>query len=489
PLLTAVISGSTDIACFGDNTGEATATATGGTPPYTWLWSNTPASTDSQAVGLFADTVYYVTVTDQNGCTAQAQVFLVQPDSLVCTVSVTDAICQGNTGSVYINVTGGTHPYTYQWDSLTGYQTDSVATGLGNGFYSATITDNNECTETITAAVAGSGSLETEASLYSGALCNGDPSGVITLTVISGTPAFTVHWTTGDSIYSADTIIVIDSLSAGNYFLTVTDANGCLDEQSVIVTEPDELIIDSIYFEDITCFGYNDGYAEVIVTGGTGSYNYLWSDEQMQTTSAALHLGAGTYEVTVTDQNLCTVAGSSMAINEPDSLYIEYELIPEYCPGAADGSIVLHVSGGSGNYFFSWNVAGDDSVLIRIQAGHYYATVTDGNNCLRLFSAELTNLEDICLLIPTVITPNNDGVNDTWEITGAGRYEKMRLEIFNRWGNRLFLYEDSGAGYTDPGKQWDGTHKGHKLPVGVYLYTVNLNDGEYTEAGTVTIIR
>lgn len=107
--------------------------------------------------------------------------------------------------------------------------------------------------------------------------------------------------------------------------------------------------------------------------------------------------------------------------------------------------------------------------------GTYIVTVTDNNGCTVYDTVDI----DMKLLIPTVITPNGDGQNDTWRILNIGTYDDVTIEIYNRWGDQLFEFHGNGYDYLDPKNQWDGTYNGKKVPFGEYLYIVKLGDDVY----------
>jgi len=88
-----------------------------------------------------------------------------------------------------------------------------------------------------------------------------------------------------------------------------------------------------------------------------------------------------------------------------------------------------------------------------------------------------------------LFTPNNDNKNDRFEIKGIEAYSHVKIEIYNRWSDKLFEFEGSGIDYLDASKQWNGTYKGKDLPMGTYLYIINVFNGEEPYTGTVSIVR
>jgi len=142
-VLTSVVASSTSVSCNGGNTGSATASASGGTGPYTYTWS--PSGGNSSAATSMQAGNYTCTITDSKGCVTNTVAIIAQPAPLVSTSTVTPTGCSGGAnGTASIGVSGGTNPYVITWNT-TPIQTGTTATGLATGLYTATVTDNNNC--------------------------------------------------------------------------------------------------------------------------------------------------------------------------------------------------------------------------------------------------------------------------------------------------------------------------------------------------------
>jgi hypothetical protein len=295
----------TNIACNGGSNGSAAInTPTGGTPGYTYDWSpGTPTGDGTTSISGVGAGTYTVMVTDANGCTASQAFTITEPSTISFTAaSQTNIACfGGNTGAFAVNAaTGGTGAFTYDWapGTPTGDGTTSV-TGLTAGTYSVTATDANGCTATISFTIteppvlAITGASQTEVS------CNGGANGTATVSVSGGTPGYSYSWSP-----SVGTTATVNGLSAGSYTATVTDANGCQATQPFTITEPTALDASSGSQVDVLCNGGSTGSATVTPTGGTGAYAYSWFPSG-GTSATASGLTAGTYTVTVTDDNNC----------------------------------------------------------------------------------------------------------------------------------------------------------------------------------------
>jgi hypothetical protein len=214
-LLAEVVAGSID--CFGESDATATVTASGGTPPYTYLWDDPASQTTATATGLPAGT-YQVTVTDSQGCIVVESITIVEPAALELTIDSDDVLCFGeSTGSATANVSGGTPDYTYLWSDG---QTTQIATGLAAGTYEVTVTDANGCeiTESITITQPEEILLSTATT---DANCSDSDDGTATVTATGGTAPYSYLWSDGQTTQTAI------GLAAGDYSVTVTDTNGC----------------------------------------------------------------------------------------------------------------------------------------------------------------------------------------------------------------------------------------------------------------------
>ncbi|MDA3819641.1 MAG: gliding motility-associated C-terminal domain-containing protein, partial [Candidatus Delongbacteria bacterium] len=116
----------------------------------------------------------------------------------------------------------------------------------------------------------------------------------------------------------------------------------------------------------------------------------------------------------------------------------------------------------------------------------YTITGICGNTDTTTIEVDPEEIKD--LLVPDIITPNGDGRNDTWEIQGVEAHSNVTINIFNRWGDEVFVFEGTAQSYVATNNQWDGTFNGNDLPMGNYVYIITF-DNEITKKGTVTIIR
>ncbi|MBR9922602.1 MAG: HYR domain-containing protein, partial [Bacteroidetes bacterium] len=342
-LLTASAATDTDVSCFGGSDGSATASGSGGTSPYTYLWSN--GSTDQTATDLSAGT-YDVTITDANGCEATASATITEPATAVSVsiINVVNPDCEGTTdGSAEAVGANGTAPYTYAWSDG---QTTAIATGLTAGTYTVTVTDANGCEATASIVLTDPTGITASITTSTDVSCNGGTDGEATAIGSGGTAPYTYEWSDGQMTATAT------GLPSGEYTVTVTDANGCTATDVVQINEPGLLIVELVSVSHETCDGSNDGSIVVVSTGGTPSYSYDWTGGL--TGNSINGLSPGTYTVTVTDANDC-VETLAVTVDPGVGLTLEDPQDITTCPGAEVGPILLSSLPASNNTVYTWS--------------------------------------------------------------------------------------------------------------------------------------
>ncbi len=365
PELFVALAASTDVKCNGGTDGTVDITVSGGTPPYTFNWSNGHSLEDLVSVVAGA---YSVTVEDANGCIKTLTHTVNEPAQLTLALAGTNIICNGaKNGTVTSTVGGGVAPYRYFWS--TGDTASSIS-GVGGGLYTVIVTDANGCS------ISGTVTL-TEPPVYSlslnvtNVLCFGDSTGSISTTAGGGTPPYTYLWNT------TSTDSVLTGVPVGFYSVTVSDVNGCSSTASTTVTQPAELTINSSIF-DVTCSGYSNGLIDLTISGGVLPYTYLWNTSS--TSQDLTDIPGGIYTVTVTDNNGCT-ATESFSITEPAPMSSTITKTDVTCNGAANGTASINVVGGSAPYNYLWSNFGGAASVSGLSGNTYYVIVTDAKGC------------------------------------------------------------------------------------------------------------
>ena len=383
----------TDVSCNAGTDGSATVAVTGGTAPYTYEWDDTPTGDGTATITDLAAGTYNVTVTDDNGCITTQSFTITEPEELLATADTqTDVSCNAGTdGSATVAVTGGTTPYTYEWDDTPTGDGTATITDLAAGTYNVTVTDDNGCITTQSFTITEPEELLATADTQTDVSCNAGTDGSATVAVTGGTTPYTYEW---DDTPTGDGTATITDLAAGTYNVTVTDDNGCITTQSFTITEPEELLATADTQTDVSCNAGTDGSATVAVTGGTTPYTYEWDDTPTGDGTATItDLAAGTYNVTVTDDNGC-ITTQSFTITEPEELLATADTQTDVsCNAGTDGSATVAVTGGTAPYTYEWDdtPTGDGTATITdLAAGTYNVMVTDDNGCITSQSFTIT---------------------------------------------------------------------------------------------------
>ncbi len=417
-VLNASITSITHLLCNGDCTpGEAIVTPSGGTLPYTYQWLDAgnvpiPGYTDSTASTLCAGT-YSVSVSDANLCNITLNnIIITEPALLTAVTSSLPTECNGAAnGTVVVTPSGGTLPYSYTWLTNPGgllVGTDSLLNNLPAGTYDYTVLDGNNCSITGSEIISEPDTIGFDFTKID-LLCNGDINGqAVIFNVIGGDGNYSYEW-----LDAANTIIGIglsvNNLAAGDYSITVTDGNNCSTTLDFEIIEP--LTISLITSSDsASCNGFMDGAVHVIASGGTIAidYQYDWRDAgnvQVGTTADVFGLVAGTYTITVTDDNNCSKT-QIVVIEEPDVIIIVPTISSIQCNGDMNGAISIVVSGGTLNYGFSWvgpnAFSSTNQNISGLEGGDYTITLTDANGCVDVQT--YTVLEPApFVFIPTIV--------------------------------------------------------------------------------------
>ena len=384
-----------NVLCFGTATGNAVASAAGGTPGYSYSWSNTiiGATINNLIAGVYA-----VTVTDQNGCIGVSNTTITEPiDSVSITISTTPSICSSGSGSAAVTAIGGTPGYVYSWDNG---PTSASNNGLAAGIYSVTVTDNNGCTITSSALINNTTS-PTATIAVSNILCFNTASGSAVVTAAGGVPGYLYNWS--NSITGA----TINNLVAGVYDVTVSDQNGCTSTSSATITQPIDSVSISIATTSSMCTSFT-GTATVSAIGGTPGYTYSWNTGSTGTSIGGL--AASIYNVTVTDNNGCTISTSAV-INNSNGPSVTIVPSNVLCFGTATGSAVANVTGGTPGYTYSWSSSSTAATANNLVAGFYTVTVVDQNGCAAFQTTTLT--EPFSIVSGIIITTQSNCTSGT----------------------------------------------------------------------------
>jgi gliding motility-associated-like protein len=379
------------VKCFGSGDGAVNLTSAGGISPYTYLWSNGAVSQNIKDLKLGT---YTVTLTDTNGCSINTPVNISQPTAaLALTLAPQSTSCSNaTTGGINSLVTGGTTPYSFKWSNDA--RTQNLA-NIPEGSYQVTVTDANLCTANVSTTVNSVSNTAINA-VVSPALCFGGATGAITTNPSGGKAPYTFKWNNGATTQN------LNALSAGTYTLTVTDANNCTFSTTHNVTQPTTVLSLTPNTVPVKCFGSADGSIILTLAGGTAPFTYLWSNGAVS--QSIKDLNTGTYTVTVTDANGCTV-NTNATVSQAAGFNIKTSNITAApCLGVATGEAFVEVEGGIKPYSFKWSNAATSNPNKTLSAGKQSVTVTDANGCAQTTEVQIPTQEP---LITTIKTLNN----------------------------------------------------------------------------------
>ena len=358
----------TNVSCNGGNNGSITANPTGGTPPYNYAWST--GGTSATISNLSAGS-YTLVVTDDNNCMKTANYMVTQPASITINlVNLSHESCANESdGSITISTTGGVNPLSSIWSNGT---VGNVNNGLEPGVYSVTVTDNNSCTKTASYTINAGGTVLVNLINQQNVTCPGGSNGSVQVNATGGVPPFTYNWSNGAMGPMAT------NLAAGNYLVTVSDANGCETVKLYTIFQPPPILIPIVQAGANNCFGDTNVDLTAQPAGGTAPYTGAWSNGTSGL--ANLDLGAGSYIITVTDAQGCTASATSV-VTQPDALTVLVVTTDETSPGANNGTATANPGGGTPGYTYLWSNGGITPMITGLAPGTYTVTVTDTHGC------------------------------------------------------------------------------------------------------------
>ncbi len=376
-----------DATCKSTCNGNAAATVSGGTSPYTFLWNDPLTQVTSTASFLCAGN-YNLTITDNNGCPATASTTINEPTLIVLNTSFVNANCGQANGSACVVASGGTAPFTYSWSNG---QTTSCINNVLGGTYLVTVTDANLCTQNTSVTVPDLNGPSVAIIAQTNVTCNGLNNGSATVNMLGGTGIFTTQWSASAGSQTTPTA---SNLTVGVYSVTITDAVGCVASTSITITEPNSLLTIQ-NSTDPSCFNICDGVLSLAASGGTIPYTYLWQDALNNpvggNTNSITGLCSGNYTLVFTDANGCTNNFNYSLIN-PTQITGSTSSTNVICNGACDGTSTVTPNNGFIPYTYLWSdpSAQTTQTASNLCTGAFTVTVTDNNGCQEIFNSTIT---------------------------------------------------------------------------------------------------
>ncbi|MBI4931802.1 MAG: VCBS repeat-containing protein [Bacteroidetes bacterium] len=351
----------------------------------TYSWSGNTFSSSLQNPTIASVTTsnagcYTVTAT-VNGCTSSAAITCVTVITISITTSTQSVSCNGGNdgGAAVTNVTGGASPYTYLWNP-TG-ETDQAIFNLSAGIYTVTVTDAIGSSAIATVNVTQPSPITVITGGQVNVSCFGGSNGKVSAIAGGGTSPYSYSWNS----FPVQTTATASNLSAGNYTVTVSDANGCTGTKTVAITQPVALTV-SMTITNTNC-GSTNGIATANVSGGTAAYSYLWSNAA--TTSQISNLASQTYSVTVTDSKGCMVNSSATIGIIPSNFSLAFSGTPQNGPAPLNVTF-SNTTPSMSSYNFTW-YWGDGNNVSNNNATVFYTYNFSGTYNVALIAASIAN--------------------------------------------------------------------------------------------------
>ncbi|MGB0403986.1 MAG: gliding motility-associated C-terminal domain-containing protein [Salibacteraceae bacterium] len=387
----------TVLANCGQSDGVVTANVSGGLAPYSYNWPIGGIKT-SNVDSFYSANAYNVIVTDAKGCSSTFPFNMSNSGGAVVTLdSIKHETCVGSCdGAIYVSVLGGAPNYLYSWSPGGSKSQDTVNACPGN--YDLQVIDQNNCITLFSDTIETATLINSNITVLNHATTVGSCDGIAQVTPTGGAGGYQYLWSSGSTSDTAN------SLCAGFVKVTITDAKGCFIEDSIEITEPLTLVLDSTQKTDATCQAVPcDGTATVFVSGGSGTYTYLWDNGDTSPTTTARC--AGTATVTVSDGSISTPF--SVRIFETNSSVVQTKFVQDVsCNGGIDGKAYVELVSGQPITSWSWSPAGGNTDTANgLPAGFYTVSATNSLGC--------TSSDTITISEPTPIVGAYDTISST----------------------------------------------------------------------------
>ncbi|MFH1320783.1 MAG: PKD domain-containing protein [Bacteroidota bacterium] len=487
PTLTTTI---TDITCNGGNDGSATVTASLGTIPYTYLWSDGQAT--STATGLTSGT-YDVTVTDASGCISIASsITISEPAPVTPTITGDTTICIGGSITINASATGGTPPYSYLWDNGLGPGSSHIVTPTTTTTYTVIVYDINSCPVVAQSVTVSTSSPLSVIALGTDTICYGDNTSITAVASGGDGGPYTYIWDNGAGM---DSLVQVSPAYATTYTVTVSDGCGTPDTSaSVTIVVTPALVLTPAAVT--ICLG------ESAVLLVSGALTYWWAEENAPTDV----IGTGsTITVSPSVTTNYIVTGSDGVCTRPDTVTVTVNSSPVADFGFIPDETtitnpVFTFTDQSSSSVASWLWDfGDDSDSSTLQNPVYtysdtgtfavLLTVYDSSGCEDTALYYVTIRGEYILFTPNAFIPNSQIEENRYFLPKGLGLEEVEFEmyIYDRWGDLIYETDDIN-------KPWDGTANDGKEVAqnDVYVWVIKTRDFKnkrHQYVGHVTLIR
>lgn len=436
------------------------------------------------AVNVTGGQEYYLTLTDNQGCSTVVGRYLDEPAAITFDLDMVEPSCQSkNDGQgIVSNVAGVQGDYSIHWDDA-GNQSDLIAINLHAGVYSVLIEDSKQCTASQEIEITEPPKLRVEYNTKDNA-CFGDALGSIDIAVSGGRPGYTYTWSNNGQGTQQDL------LPAGIYHLSVTDKNGCEAVEDIEIQQPDPILV-NFETEDVSCFGKVDGRINATPIGGIPPFSYSLNNVDFIGSNTLIGLEAGKYNIFVNDAGGCQFIGEA-TVNEPDEFIVDAGANQTIQLG---DTIVIspQANNSQGQVNFVWYAPYEGiSSCSECQTNTFFPQTTA---IFELYAIDENGCEDSDLItifvekprlavVPTGFTPNGDLINDRLLVHGLPGTIVKTFKIFDRWGELVFEANDFEVNDVNVG--WDGKTMGKDAASGVYVWQLEVEYPHDQETGQFT---
>jgi gliding motility-associated-like protein len=466
---------SSDLTCYGSGDGSISLSAVGDAP-FEYTFSGV-ASLDTVYQDLYCDTFYF-SVKDVFGCIANDSVYLSQPQKIIANVVVDSSICVPGEGVATVVVDSAYVTYSSLW-LPSGVELQSVQ-DLGQGEIEVFVTLPDGCKDSSLVVIPPQYVLESNFTSVKRETCRGLHDGQATIVPVNGSAPYSYEWS-----LDGDSSDVHLDLAPGSYFVSVVDFNGCSSFDSVWIEQGDTLIWSEVIMQS-DC-GLNTGSIDLTIQEGNNPFVFNWSD--LSTNEDLLNAGDSLYSVQILDSNGCSYTRAYELVYLDNLLVTATSNVPVIDLGA---QVLLYstsnlpqnevsASWSPSVYLFCdtcFNTVGNPTDSIS-----YVVVYTHESGCFGSDTVVVL-VKRPCgeVFIPTVFSPNNDGLNDGWCVLG-GCIELFHLTVYNQWGELVFISSNRGD-------CWDGTYKGELVQRDTYVYHLNytlVGGQQVSESGSVIV--
>lgn len=369
---------STKPKCNYFSSGLITVTASNGTTPYQYALGTGSFSSTNTFSGLFSGT-YLIRVRDSNNCTKDSNFVLNDSIAIHASAVVTNVLCNGdNTGAIALTGNSGTAPYFYRLNPGT-FGTSGTFNSLPATVHTFRIKDVDSCYLDTAITITQPPRLASSI-VRNNVTCFGLSDGTITMTGVGGVSPYT--YAQGSGTFSGTNVFT--GLAAGTYTFRVKDANDCIRDTSITITQPNILAFSNIAITEPVCNGNSNGFITITATGGTTAYSYAINTSPFVGSSTFSGLAAGTYTLRIRDANNCSV-DSNVTMNQPTRIIPSLQVKQSTCTPLNNGNVIVNVTGGVPGYVYAIGAApfSSTNTFSSLAAGTYTFYIRDTRLCIK----------------------------------------------------------------------------------------------------------